>query len=94
MLRISCPWCGPRDQTEFSYGGEAQIIRPLNPELLSDKQWADYLFNRKNTKGLHAEQWCHTAGCRQWFNVLRDTVTYEIEVIQQTDVTKNEINDQ
>ena len=25
MLRIECPWCGLRDEPEFSYGGETQI---------------------------------------------------------------------
>jgi sarcosine oxidase subunit delta len=28
--------------------------------------------------GEHAERWCHSFGCGQWFNVLRDTVTHEI----------------
>jgi len=78
MLQIDCPWCGERDQEEFHYGGEAHIVRPEDPDDLSDEQWADYLFNRANTKGVHAEQWCHSAGCRRWFNVLRDTVSYAI----------------
>lgn len=81
MLEISCPWCGPRDQSEYSFGGEAHITRPLEPESLSDHEWGDYLFNRKNPKGQHAEQWCHSAGCGRWFNVIRDTVTYRIEKI-------------
>ena len=29
-------------------------------------------------KGRLAERWCHSHGCGQWFNVLRDTVTHEI----------------
>ena len=77
MLLIKCPWCGYRDQTEFSYGGEAHIIRPTNSEEMTDAEWADYLFMRKNTKGKYREQWCHTAGCRQWFNAERDTVSYK-----------------
>ncbi len=28
MLLIPCPWCGPRDETEFTYGGEAHIVAP------------------------------------------------------------------
>ena len=44
MLLIKCPWCGDRDETEFSYGGEAAIKRPQDPKALDDKQWADYLF--------------------------------------------------
>lgn len=81
MLLIQCPWCGERDQSEFSYGGEAHIVRPENPDELSDEQWGDYLFFRKNTKGLFHEQWNHAFGCRRWFNVTRDTVTYEIKEV-------------
>ncbi|MGY6646758.1 MAG: sarcosine oxidase subunit delta [Salinarimonas sp.] len=75
MFRIRCPYCGERDQIEFGYGGEAHITRPREPEALSDAQWADYVFMRTNTKGLFAERWVHSAGCRRWFNALRDTAT-------------------
>ena len=76
MLLIECPWCGLRDETEFSYAGEAHISRPLETEKLSDEEWADYLFMRKNPRGTHREQWLHAAGCRRYFNAERDTVTY------------------
>ena len=79
MLLIPCPWCGERAETEFSYGGEAGISRPLDPYALSDAQWADYLFMRKNPRGPHNELWNHSQGCRRWFAVRRDTVTYKIE---------------
>jgi heterotetrameric sarcosine oxidase delta subunit len=78
MLKIPCPWCGPRDEVEFSYGGEAHIARPRQPEDLDDRQWADYMFMRRNTKGWFAERWVHSHGCRRWFNVERHTVTHEI----------------
>ncbi|MFO0996815.1 MAG: sarcosine oxidase subunit delta [Alphaproteobacteria bacterium] len=78
MLLITCPWCGPRDEIEFTCAGEAHIARPPEPALLSDEQWADYLFMRKNVKGLHYERWIHSSGCRRWFNAARDTVTHEI----------------
>lgn len=78
MLLIHCPWCGPRAESEFTYGGEAHIARPPQPDALTDGQWADYLFMRANPKGAHREQWCHGAGCRRWFNAKRDTVTYAI----------------
>ncbi len=78
MLKIKCPWCGERDETEFTCGGEAEIVRPGNPESTSDAAWADYLFMRKNPKGLHREQWEHSYGCRQWFVVERDTTSYRI----------------
>jgi sarcosine oxidase subunit delta len=79
MLLITCPWCGPRAESEFSCGGEAHIVRPLDTDALDDKQWGDYLFMRKNPKGQHFEQWHHSQGCRRWFNAERDTVTYRFK---------------
>ena len=81
MLLIECPWCGARDEHEFSYGGEAHIARPLDPSKLSDEAWADYLFMRTNPRGKHRERWMHAHGCRRWFNMERDTVTHEISAI-------------
>ena len=78
MLLIRCPWCGERAETEFSCGGEAGITRPTDPDALSDAEWADYLFMRKNPRGAHKELWNHSQGCRRWFGVERDTVTYKI----------------
>lgn len=77
MLRIECPYCGLRDEPEFSFGGESHIARP-GPGA-GDAEWANYLFFRENPKGDHAERWCHSFGCGQWFNVVRDTVTHEIK---------------
>ena len=28
MLLIPCPWCGERNQVEFTYGGDATVRRP------------------------------------------------------------------
>ena len=78
MLLIKCPYCGERDESEFSFGGEGGISRPADPAALTDEQWADYLFNRTNPRGRHDELWNHAQGCRRWFNVVRDTVTYKI----------------
>ena len=36
MFLINCPYCGERDQSEFSAGGEAHIVRPKQPTELSD----------------------------------------------------------
>lgn len=80
MLIIRCPWCGPRDQSEFACHGEAHIARPADPDALDDGAWADYLFFRKNPKGLHRERWVHEFGCRRWFNAVRHTVSDEIFV--------------
>jgi len=81
MFLINCPWCGERDEEEFSYGGEAHIVRPKEPDALSDNEWADYLFMRQNTKGVYLERWNHAHGCRRWFNARRNTATNEIEAI-------------
>ena len=78
MLHIECPWCGMRDQTEFTCHGEAHIARPENTESLTDDQWGDYVFFRQNTKGIHYERWVHAFGCRRWFNAVRNTVTDRI----------------
>jgi sarcosine oxidase, subunit delta len=78
MLRIPCPWCGIRDETEFRYGGQAHIKRPEDPDALLDAEWAEYLFMRDNPKGAFAERWVHSVGCRRWFNVKRHTLTHEL----------------
>ena len=52
MLHIPCPFCGPRDETEFSCGGEAHILRPLAQNKISDTAFAEYLFLRDNSKGV------------------------------------------
>lgn len=78
MLRIPCPWCGPRDEDEFRYGGQAQVAYPEDPDALDDAAWAAYLFLRDNPKGWFRERWVHVAGCRRWCDVVRHTVTYEV----------------
>ena len=82
MFRIHCPHCcETRSEEEFSYAGEAHIPRPVDPSSLSDAEWGAYLHARTNPRGLHREMWVHTAGCRRFFNVLRDTVSYEIVTV-------------
>ena len=93
MIRINCPFCGKRDHSEFSYGGEAHIARPKTPADLSDQEWGDYLFNRANPKGWHREQWCRTARCRRWFNAVRDTVTCRIKAYYQMGTVPPEEDD-
>ncbi|MFF4040239.1 sarcosine oxidase subunit delta family protein [Streptomyces sp. NPDC001816] len=78
MLLIPCPWCGPRDEAEFHYGGQAHVPYPEDPAALTDEEWARYLFFRDNPKGPFAERWSHAAGCRRWFNAVRNTATNEI----------------
>ena len=81
MILINCPYCGERDQSEFSSGGEAHVARPENSENLSDKEWGEYVFFRANPKGIIYERWVHSHGCRKWFNVVRDTSNDKIHAV-------------
>ena len=76
MLLIPCPWCGQRSQLEFTYGGDATVKRPLPDAPM--KTWLEFVYLRDNPRGPHQELWHHSAGCRQWFKVLRDTQTHDI----------------
>ena len=78
MQLIPCPWCGPRDEVEYAYGGEAHVPYPEDPQSMDDEAWARYVFFRANPKGVFAERWCHSAGCRRWFNAVRDTGTHQL----------------
>lgn len=76
MLLIPCPYCEEwLPEVEFTYAGEAHIIRPEDPSLVSDEEWRDFLFVRQNPKGLHFERWRHAHGCGRFFNAVRDTVS-------------------
>ena len=55
MFLINCPYCGERDQSEFSNGGEAHVVRPKDPDSVSDKEWSEYVFFRSNPKGIFNE---------------------------------------
>ncbi|MGJ5749022.1 sarcosine oxidase subunit alpha [Streptomyces puniciscabiei] len=90
MLLISCPWCGPRDEAEFHYGGQAHVSYPEDPAALTDEEWARYLFFRDNPKGPFAERWSHAAGCRKWFNAVRDTSTNEILAVYKVGESRPE----
>jgi sarcosine oxidase subunit delta len=81
MLRITCPHCGERDQSEFRYGGDASKPRP--PHGSTDRDaWHDFVFVFDNPKGWHTEYWQHVLGCRRWLVAERHTVTHEIRAIQ------------
>ena len=90
MLQIPCPYCGQRDEKDFTYGGEAHVTRPFFD--VSNEEWADYLFNRDNTKGIHYERWVHSFGCGRWFNMARDTVTHEIYAVYRMGEAKPQLS--
>jgi heterotetrameric sarcosine oxidase delta subunit len=76
MILIPCPWCGPRNASEFGYTGEL-AARP-DPATATAEQWRSYLYLRGNRQGWTAERWFHRAGCRQYFEVERHTLTNEV----------------
>ena len=84
MIIIRCPWCGERDQTEFTYGADASVTRPSSDA--PDSEWVDYVYLRDNPRGTHEEYWHHVQGCRQWLHVRRDTLTHEITSVTSATV--------
>lgn len=77
-MLIPCPWCGQREEIEFRYGGPVPLSYPQDPDAVDDATWARYVYFRPNPKGRLTERWVHTAGCRRWFTLERDTVTHAI----------------
>jgi heterotetrameric sarcosine oxidase delta subunit len=77
-MLIPCPFCGPREHSEFAYGGDATIRRPREPEPAWGPAWQAYVYERANPRGPHQEYWQHILGCRQWLVVTRDTATHEV----------------
>ena len=75
MMRIPCPHCGPRAQSEFIYERTLDSVVPLNAP--SEEAMAK-LFTRNNPRGLDDEIWRHTYGCRAWMVLKRHRVTNEI----------------
>ena len=85
MQLIECPYCGPREEAEYHYGGQAHVAYPSDTATLSDVEWADFLFFRDNPKGPFAERWLHSSGCRRWFNAVRDTATHQMLAVYRLD---------
>ena len=80
MLRIPCPWCGVRDESEFRYRGDASRNRPAadaGPEAFNA-----YVYERDNPRAWHSEWWLHVAGCRRLLRVVRHTLTHEIRSVE------------
>lgn len=79
MLLIRCPYSDEeRPEVEFVYAGEAHVHRPTGVETISDAQWAEFLFMRKNPRGINFERWRHVHGSGRYFNAVRDTVSDRI----------------
>ena len=78
MLLIDCPFCGPRAETEFTYGGPAVSRRPDAPQDMTDADWVAHLTIVPNPLGPVREKWWHARGCGQWLELERSTLTHDI----------------
>ena len=81
-MRFGCPYCGERGLEEFSYHGDATVVRPRDGGALPTEAWTDYVYLRDNPAGLHSELWYHTAGCHAWLVVTRDLRNHDIAGVQ------------
>ncbi|MFL5679751.1 MAG: sarcosine oxidase subunit delta [Chloroflexota bacterium] len=71
MHELDCPRCGRRPLEEFTFGGERREV----PDWLTnaDERDFDEVWVFENPAGPSTERWFHTAGCRRWLTVRRDT---------------------
>jgi sarcosine oxidase subunit delta len=76
MILVPCPHCGPRNASEFRWGGEVKT-RP-DSNRATPEQWRDYLYLKSNEAGWIAETWYHREGCGRYFRTERHTLTNEI----------------
>ncbi|MCH7930099.1 MAG: sarcosine oxidase subunit delta [Proteobacteria bacterium] len=75
MKIMHCPLNGPRNISEFVYGGEVET-HP-DPHRCSLAEWTDFVLLENNTRGVVREWWVH-APTAFWFIAERNTVTDEI----------------
>ncbi|MBL4732796.1 MAG: sarcosine oxidase subunit delta [Rhizobiaceae bacterium] len=77
MQIYPCPFCGPRDETEFFFCGEAGNDRPEPASSISDERWSEYLYTLENPLGASREIWMHLT-CNEIFVMERDTLTHVV----------------
>ncbi|WP_122870732.1 sarcosine oxidase subunit delta [Pseudomonas viridiflava] len=75
MKIVTCPLNGPRNISEFTYGGEFKHMP--DPQTCSDAEWADYVFNSEDTLGVVREWWMHNPSS-YWFLAERHTASDQI----------------
>ena len=75
MQLFTCPFCGPRAEGEFHFGGDAGNLRPEGGAPA--EAWTDYLYLKNNRRGPAREIWMHLP-CREVFVMERDTLTHEV----------------
>ena len=78
MLSIPCPFCGPRNETEFAHGGAVKARRPDDASDSDEGAWIEYLTVPPNPPGPLREYWWHVRGCGRWFAITRDTCSHDL----------------
>ncbi len=78
MQLIPCPFCGPRSEAEFHFGGDLGNLRPEGHASVSDGEWSSYLHMRNNRRGPTSEVWMHLV-CGELFRLDRNTVDHVID---------------
>jgi sarcosine oxidase subunit delta len=80
---INHPLLGPRDSSEFTYLGDANLIDRPDPDAETAAQdFYEYAYLRDNPAGVLRELWFHEGGDRSWLVVTRDTTTHEISKVE------------
>jgi methylglutamate dehydrogenase subunit B len=77
-MLIKCPHCGIRPVEEFSFLGDADVVRPQSTDPSTMEQWFDFVYLRENPRGKFNELTQHVSGCRAWLVVSRNTETHEV----------------
>ena len=72
---LTCPNCGPREVTDFGFGGE---VNPRPRSGPSQRELGAYNYFRRNVAGVQREWWYHRSGCGAWFYAERDTRTNQV----------------
>lgn len=76
-MLFTCPYCGPRDVSEYTYQGDGNRTRP-DPASTDQEAWNRYVYDRVNIVGEHNEIWQHSGGCRAHLAVTRSTQTHKV----------------
>lgn len=83
MKIMTCPINGPRNISEFTWGGEVKTAPDTS--TASDEEWTAYLFLENNIAGEIFEWWLHVP-TTTWFIARRNTVTNQILETMTADV--------
>ena len=79
-MRLLCPFCGLRDEGEFSYEGDASVAYP--PVEADAAAWHEAVYLRDQPRGRSLELWRHAHGCRALLVLDLDNATHEVHAVR------------